>query len=135
MKAILLDTNGYRKLLEGKDEKVLQIMEKADKVFLSVIVLGELAAGFKGGSREQINKDILEKFLLKASVEILDVGRETAEVYGEVKNDLSKKGTPIPTNDLWIGSQAIETGSVLITYDRHFLKIAGLRVWDKLRGK
>jgi len=120
MKTISLDTNAYRKLLEGKDEWLLQLMERADKVFLPVVVLGELLAGFKGGSKEKRNRDVLEKFLLETSVEVLDIGRETAEVYGEVKNDL------------WIASRVIEIGSVLVTYDKHFLKIAGLRVWDKL---
>ena len=133
MKTISLDTNAYKKLLGGKDEGLLRAMERADKVFLPVVVLGELLAGFKGGSKEKINRDVLEKFLLKTSVEVLDIGRETAEVYGEVKNDLSKRGTPIPTNDLWIASQTIETGSVLITYDKHFLKIPGLRIWDRLK--
>ncbi|HLC83303.1 MAG TPA: PIN domain-containing protein [Bacteroidia bacterium] len=38
----------------------------------------------------------------------------------------------MPSNDLWIASQAIETGSMLITFDKHFLHIPGLRLWNKI---
>ena len=30
------------------------------------------------------------------------------------------KGTPIPTNDIWIAAQAMETGADLLSYDQHF---------------
>lgn len=135
MKRIILDTNLYRLLFEAKDEDLLRTINEAQNVFLSVIVLGELIAGFKGGSREKKNKDVLEEFISEQAVEILNVGQETANIYGEIKYYLDKKGTPVPVNDLWIASQTIETGSVLITYDRHFLKITGLRIWDNLKLK
>lgn len=133
MKKIVLDTNAYRLLFEAKDEDLLQTINESQNIFLSTIVLGELIAGFKGGSREKKNKDVLKEFISDQAVEILNVGQETANIYGEIKYYLDKKGTPIPANDLWIASQAIETGSVLITYDKHFLKIPGLRIWEKLK--
>jgi predicted nucleic acid-binding protein len=34
--------------------------------------------------------------------------------------NLNKIGRPIPTNDIWIAATALETGSHLITYDKHF---------------
>lgn len=135
MKRVILDTNVYRLLFEAKDEDLLRTINEAQNIFLSAIVLGELITGFKRGSGEKKNKDVLEEFMSEQAVEILNVGQETANIYGEIKYYLDKKGTPIPTNDIWIASQAIETGSVLITYDKHFLKIPGLRVWDRLKLK
>jgi len=79
MKKILLDTNCYAGYLTG-DEKVLDAIGRADAVYLSVIVVGELLAGFKGGSREKDNKRILQTFISKLKVEILDVSIETSEV-------------------------------------------------------
>ncbi len=131
MKKILLDTNCYAGLLNG-DEKVLNAIGKAETVYLSVIVIGELLAGFKGGNREQNNKRFLEMFVSKSKVEILEVNIETSEVYAETKNMLKKSGKPIPINDLWIASQAIENGIVVVTYDKHFQVIPGLRTWDEL---
>ena len=129
MRKIILDTNAYTKLLL-KDRHVLEELTKADKIYLSSIVLGELFAGFKGGSKEIDNKNLLEEFLSKPGVEILLIGKETAEFFGDIKYYLEKNGNPIPANDIWIAACAQETGAIVITYDSHFSKIPGIRVWD-----
>jgi tRNA(fMet)-specific endonuclease VapC len=33
-------------------------------------------------------------------------------------------------DDIWIAAHTMETGSTLITFDVHFKKIDGLRIWD-----
>jgi tRNA(fMet)-specific endonuclease VapC len=109
---------------------VLDAVGAAEIVYMSVFVLGELHAGFVGGSKERENREILHRFLLKPTVKILNATSETAEVFGLLKSNLSKAGAPIPINDIWIASHGVETGSTIITYDRHFKKIAGLRLWD-----
>jgi tRNA(fMet)-specific endonuclease VapC len=130
MKSILLDTNAYTRLLTG-EEDVLDVIGTAETVYMSIFVLGELYAGFAGGTKERENKDTLNRFLFKSSVKILNATAETAEVFGVVKQDLKKAGTPLPINDVWIAAHALETGSTLVTYDGHFKKIAGIRRWDK----
>ncbi len=130
MRKVLLDTNAYIKLLAG-DRLILEEIEYADIVYMSVIVLGELYAGFKGGIKEKENVKILKRFLDKSSVQILDATNETSEVFGIVKTDLKKQGKPIPINDVWIASHTLETGSVLITFDKHFSHVHGLRLLDK----
>ena len=131
MKRILLDTNAYTRLLTG-EEDVLDVIGTAETVYMSIFVLGELYAGFAGGIKERGNRDTLNRFLLKPSVKILNATSETAEVFGVLKQDLKKAGTPLPINDVWIAAHALETGSTLITYDGHFKKIAGMRRWDKV---
>lgn len=128
MKKIILDTNAYTKLLCG-DETVLGVVAAAQTVYMSIFVLGELHSGFKGGKREAENRDILKRFLTRSSVKILNATAETAEVFGYIKNRLSQAGTPVPINDVWIASHGIETGSVIITYDAHFHRVPGLRIW------
>ncbi|MFH0975565.1 MAG: type II toxin-antitoxin system VapC family toxin [Spirochaetota bacterium] len=129
MKKILLDTNAYARFFSG-DENVLNVISRADIVYMSVIVLGELYYGFKGGSKESWNREIIRKFIDKPSVSVLGATTETSEIFAEIKDVLKINGTPIPINDVWIAAHSIETGSVLITYDRHFKKIPGLRIWD-----
>ncbi len=68
----------------------------------------------------------------KPTVSVADATHETAEVFGQVKDGLRRSGHPIPTNDVWIAAQALETGSVLVTYDAHFQAIPGLRIWDEI---
>ncbi len=131
MKKVLLDTNAYAALLRG-DERVLDVLAKAEHVYLSAVVLGELFAGFRGGSLFLENKQRLDQFMARPQVALLSVGRETADVFGAVKHQLKLDGTPIPLNDVWIASHAMETGAVLVTYDKHFRQIAGLRLWDEV---
>ena len=131
MKKIVLDTNAYTRLLAG-EEDVLDVIGTAETVYMSIFVLGELYAGFAGGTKERGNKDTLNRFLRKPSVKILNATSETAEVFGMVKQDLKKAGTPLPINDVWIAAHTLETGSTLVTYDGHFKKIAGIRRWDKV---
>ena len=126
---VLLDTNALSALWNG-DERVLDALGQAECVFMSIIVLGELFAGFRGGTRMKENRARLAGFLAKPTVHTLELSTETAEVYGQIKDALKKAGTPIPINDVWLSAQAIETGSVLITFDNHFGNVAGIRLWD-----
>ena len=131
MKKIILDTNAYTRLLAG-DENVLDVVASTETVFMSIFVLGELHAGFLGGNKERENRDVLNRFLLKPSVKILNATLETAEVFGSIKNSLTLAGTPLPINDVWIAAHGVETGSIIITYDTHFKRVPGLRLWDRL---
>jgi len=134
MNKLLLDTNAYSSYF-ADDRTILGYLAQADQIFLSVFVLGELYAGFKAGSKEKLNRNFLERFLDKPDVSILEAKAETAEFFGLIKAGLLKTGRLIPNNDIWIAAQALETGSVLVTYDTHFLAVPGLRVWDELRDE
>jgi tRNA(fMet)-specific endonuclease VapC len=127
MKRLMIDTNAYTALILG-DERILNLITETEVLYMSVIVLGELFAGFKGGSKETENRNLLDRFLNKSIVEILDVTLETAEIFGMIKSNLKKAGNPIPINDVWIASQAFESSSVLLTLDKHFNYISGLRL-------
>ena len=129
MKRILLDTSAYSRFFGG-DDRVLDVLGEAETVYLSAIVIGELFAGFRGGSKLRENRNQLSQFLQKPTVRPLEVTTETAEIFGEVKDTLKRAGTPIPMNDVWIAAQAIETGSVVVSFDEHFNKVPGLRLWD-----
>jgi tRNA(fMet)-specific endonuclease VapC len=99
---------------------------------MSVFVLGELSAGFRYGSMEKANRQTLEAFLGIPAVQVLEATRETAEYFGLIRTALKKSGRPIPLNDVWVAAHALETGSVLVTYDTHFAAVPGLRIWDGL---
>ncbi|PXF56431.1 MAG: twitching motility protein PilT [Deltaproteobacteria bacterium] len=131
MNKIILDTNGYTSYLGG-DKKILKALSGAQITFMSIFVLGELYVGFKGGNREKENIRILRTFLQKPTVTILNASNETAEVFGMVKTSLKQAGTPIPINDVWIASHALEIGAVVVTYDKHFAMVPGLRLWCNL---
>lgn len=128
MKLLVVDTNAYTAFLSG-NTAIQNAFAEAETIFMSVIVIGELTAGFYGGTRENENRKTLERFLRKPTVKTLPVTAETAELFGFIKNNLKRAGTPIPVNDIWIAAHAFETGSVLMSFDGHFQSIPNLRLW------
>lgn len=127
MNKVLLDTNAYSYFTNG-NQTVINFLNGVDHICFSVIVLGELYIGFKNGNREKHNKDILKQFLDETAVSLYEVTAETADIYKDIYLDLKKNGTPIPINDIWIAAQAVELGAKLLTFDKHFSNIPGLRI-------
>lgn len=132
MRQVLLDTNSYSGLFRG-DRLVKQETDASKEVLMSVITIGELYAGFKKGNQEAKNQQILGRFIKNSKVRVVNIGLKTAQIYGNVKAALAEKGTPIPDNDIWIAAASLETKSTLITFDRHFLKVPGLKLWKELK--
>ncbi len=130
MKTILLDTSAYTNLFKHFP-KLVTIVEESERVNFSPVVYAELIEGFALGHKESQNRMLLEKFLALPNVHMPDITRETADVWKTIRLMLRKNGTPIPINDIWIAAQAIETGSVLVTYDEHFARVPGLRIWGE----
>jgi len=123
----VIDTNAYSQLFRG-DEVVLEVISRAERVYMPVTVLGELLAGFRMGSREKRNRQELEEFLGKPTVRVLETTPDIADIYAGLVADLRKAGRKIPTNDIWIAAHAISKGAVLISYDKHFQSVPGLRI-------
>lgn len=116
---VALDTNAYTDLLSGRLE-VVNVVAAASHVYLPVIVLGELKAGFACGRREKENLRSLVRFLSSPKVDLLGVDSATAEHYAQLFFKLRQQGTPIPTNDLWIAALSIQHQLHLCTRDQHF---------------
>jgi tRNA(fMet)-specific endonuclease VapC len=125
MKETLIDTNIYSHALRGDREAVSQLRAMR-LIGISSISIGELLSGFKGGTREKENRRELEEFLDSPRVHIYSVDENTAEFYAEVLNELRSRGTPIPTNDIWIASIALQKGLPLYSRDLHFKQVPGL---------
>ncbi len=125
MNRILIDTNIYSLALRG-DSDVTAMLRQVSHIGISAISIGELLSGFKGGSRERENRSELGQFLDSPRTCLYSLDENTAEYYSSVLNQLKEYGTPIPTNDIWIGATAFQHGLPLYTFDKHFSYIAGL---------
>ena len=119
---IILDTSAYSGFLKG-NPAVQEAVETADEIFLNAVVLGELLAGFAIGRFEKKNIEILRDFTSSPRVETIPIDEETAERYAAILKDLRSRGTPIPTNDLWIAASAMQYGLKIVTTDGHFTKV------------
>jgi len=119
----LLDTNIIIDLFNG-DAAVTKKILNANEIFIPNIVIGELYYGSYGSKKSKSNLKRLEEFILSST--IINTNIETARVYGYIKNELKKKGSPIPENDIWIAAVAKQHSLKLLTRDRHFKSIDDL---------
>ena len=124
---IALDTNAYSDYMRGVLERV-RVVRTVERIHVPLIVLGELRAGFAAGSREAANLATLAQFLASPRVSVLSPDETTTEHYARIFVQLRKKGTAIPTNDLWIAALAQQHDLDLCSSDAHFKHVEGLRL-------
>jgi len=122
MSRLLLDTTAYSAMRRG-DRRLVGPLAEASEIVLNPVVVGELVYGFVGGRLEEQNRRLLREFLESDRVRVVPVDEETAERYAAIRDYLRRKGTPIPTNDLWIAASAAQHGLKLLCLDRHFKKV------------
>jgi tRNA(fMet)-specific endonuclease VapC len=121
----LLDTSAYSELKRGSDV-VARLVRESEHLYFSSIAAGELLYGFRSGTRYEQNRRELQAFLSRPFVTLLEVTFDTADRFARVASCLRNKGTPIPTNDIWIAAHAMECGAELVSLDRHFASVDGL---------
>lgn len=119
---VALDTNRITDLFRG-DLELAEQLSTCEEVWIPLFALGEIKAGFHGGTQQRQNETLLNKLLAKRTVRVLLPSRETAEHYARTFVQLKRAGTPVPDNDLWIAALVLEHDLVLITRDRHFERI------------
>lgn len=116
---LALDTNRYVDFARGLPDAVDRL-RRADAIFLPFVVLGELRAGFLSGTRGGENEANLTRFLGAPGVSVLHADDATTHHYARLFRQLRVQGTPIPTNDLWIGALVVQHGLHLFARDAHF---------------
>lgn len=124
---VVLDTSAYSRL-RGGDEQVIESLAAADVVLVPTVVIGELEAGFRLGSRTADNRARLAEFLEEPFVVTVETTRDVASRYGQLFAELRKAGTPVPVNDIWITATTLDTGAHLITFDHDFERFGSMNL-------
>lgn len=119
-----LDTNISVYFLNGKPS-VVEKFRQHSSIKLPLITIGELLYGAKNSDRSEENLKAYRDFIRQFPTVIPTA--KTAEIYSTVKFNLRKKGHPIPENDIWIASIALQYAATLVTNDSHFENVDGLR--------
>lgn len=125
--SFVVDTNVIIDILRGKQE-LSKIINNEVILIMPTIVLGELFYGANKSNRFDKKKEEISQ--IKNFFEVTSITERTAEIYGEVKNELKLKGKPIPENDIWIASVALELNLPLLTKDKHFSNLKRLKIID-----
>jgi tRNA(fMet)-specific endonuclease VapC len=119
----LLDTSIVVEYFRG-NLKIADTLEGAQTLLVPSIVAGELCYGALRS--EQFEKRWQQLLMFLQTVTILSVDRETAFHYGHIRSALAQTGTPIPENDIWIATLAIQHQLPLVTRDKHFERIPSI---------
>lgn len=121
---MILDTNALSAWAEGRSTVEAPI-RSADQLVVPSIVLGE----YYFGIRQSRHRTRYEQWL-RANLpfaRIASVTSATADAYAGIRLELRKLGSPIPSNDAWIAALARQYGLPLLSNDRHFDVVAGVR--------
>jgi tRNA(fMet)-specific endonuclease VapC len=124
---MILDTNGLSALAEG-ELRLEPILRKATQIAVPVVVLGEYRYGIQQSRERQRYEHWLVEYLPKFRV--LNVDEETTSSYAAVRGELKRAGTPIPSHDVWIAALCRQHSLPVLSRDRHFDLVPGLRRID-----
>lgn len=121
---MILDTNALSAAAD-EDRTIAIALAEAGSLAVPVIVLGE----YRYGIAQSRHCVVYEKWLneLLPDCEILEVTEATTHHYAAISLELRKGGKSIPTNDLWIAALCRQHALPLLSRDRHFDLVSGLK--------
>ena len=126
---LLIDTDLLIDLERGGGTDALRRLVAAEDSAVSVITMSELLHGVlraDAGVRSA-RSAFVERLL--ASMRAIPITEPVARAHADVWADLSTRGEPIGTHDLWIAATALAHGFGVATRNRaEFDRLPGLRV-------
>lgn len=129
----LLDTNIASYVIKGNlprvRENLLQV--PISEVAISVITEAELRFGVLRRPDAKKLNTVVENFLRFAEVKPWDSA--AALRYAQLRAALEHEGLPMGNLDMMIAAHALALGRVLVTSDRVFSRVKGLKVEDWTR--
>lgn len=128
---MIVDTNGLSAIADG-DPMIEPLLRGAKGIAVPAIVLGE----YQYGIRQSRDRDRYQQWLEESipAYRVLVVDEETAWRYADIRDELRRKGRPIPAHDVWIAALARQHALPLLSRDQHFDFVPGLKrlQWGRL---
>ena len=127
----LLDTNACIQFLNGTSDALKSHFQQhiSSEIALCSIVKAELLFGARHSQRVEANLIRIKQFSAPLTSLVFD--DRCAEEYAQIREDLSRQGNIIGSNDMLIASIARVHDVVLVTNNtREFSRITNLRTED-----
>ncbi len=126
----LLDTNTASYAIKGNFPQVRQrlLQLPMSDVGISTVTEAELRFGAERIPEATRIRILVREFLSRLI--ILPWDSEAAIRYARVRTVVERVGTPIGNLDLMIASHALAVDAVLVTHDRVFRRVRGLKTED-----
>src|SRR5579872_3286312 len=119
----LLDTNTCSYIIKGNRPHV---RDNIMKVPLSDVTEAELRFGVVCLPEPRKLALVVEEFLLR--LEILPWASDEARLYARLRATLEREGHSLGNLDMMIAAQALAADALLVTSDRAFKRVNGLRI-------
>ena len=124
----MLDTNAASVLIRGRMDHELQNFFMEHGVCISVITEAELRFGSKRRPEATRLATTIEVFL--QDTPILPWTSSTAEIYAELRTRMGIRDIRLSAMDMLIAAHSLAEGSTLVSADRAFTQVPGLRLLD-----
>lgn len=124
----LVDTDWMVDFLKGRrnaPDVLASLPERSAAI--SIITFAELYEGLL----EPAGSSPAESFEFLETIDVLGVDMPIARTFAQLRADLRQKGKLIPDLDLFIAATALRHNMTLLTRDKHFDRIPGLKLWRK----
>ncbi len=115
-----IDTNTAVEFFRNNKE-IVEKISAYKTVYLPITVVGELLFGALNSAKSKEKLTETRNFI--KDCKILNINYIVAEKYAQIREDLKRKGKPIPENDIWIAAICSASNVSLITNDKHFNNI------------
>jgi tRNA(fMet)-specific endonuclease VapC len=123
----MLDTNMVSHFIKGAEnvrDKVVSV--PITELGISAITQGELLFGLAKVSSAKPLHRLVHEFLIR--VDVLPWDSAVAECYGTLRANMQKKGKILGNLDMLIAAHALGLGMTLVTNDRAFTQVDGLKI-------
>ncbi|MEO8392136.1 MAG: type II toxin-antitoxin system VapC family toxin [Chloroflexota bacterium] len=127
----LLDSNICIRYLNHRSQSIIDKMESTspNEIFVCSIVKAEMYFGAKRSQNPAKTRAEQDAFL--TLFQSLPFDDAAAEIYSDIRADLTAKGTPIGPNDFIIAAIALANDLILVTHNiREFSRIKALKLED-----
>jgi tRNA(fMet)-specific endonuclease VapC len=124
---LILDTNALSAAADDAPG-VKKTLAAARQLALPVPVIGEYRYGIAQARGGAAHRQWLENFMGQCLV--LDITDATTHQYAAIRLELKTLGRPIPANDVWIAALCRQHNLPLLSRDRHFDVVSGVRRLD-----
>ncbi len=123
---IILDNNILIEI-ERENRNVIDKLLQLGKLYpetpaTTAPIYAEFLEGFLLIGEPQRAEEYVKNF------QILSFDKESAQLFARITIELVKKGQPIPLFDLMTASIAIAHNATVVSFDRHFEKVPGLKL-------
>ena len=129
MSQYMLDTNIASYIIKGHPAVRRRLAAvPMHEVAISAVTEGELRYGVGRRPAATRLNTIVEEFLLRVAIHPWDSA--AAREYGRIRATLEQAGAALGNIDMMIAAHALATSSVLVTHDKAFARVKGLKIED-----